>query len=46
LSTGKPLLYPRREAKDYGTKKLIEGAFNPGETVVVLDDLSPRAAAR
>ena len=39
LSTGKPLLYPRREAKDYGTKKLIEGAFNPGETVVVLDDL-------
>ena len=39
LSTGKPLLYPRREAKDYGTKKLIEGAFAAGETVVVLDDL-------
>ena len=37
--SGKPLLYPRREAKDYGTKKLIEGAFTPGETVVVLDDL-------
>ena len=34
-----PLLYPRREAKDYGTKKLIEGKFVPGETVVVLDDL-------
>jgi uridine monophosphate synthetase len=39
LATGKPLLYPRREAKDYGTKKLIEGRFEPGETVVVLDDL-------
>jgi len=39
LATGKPLLYPRREAKDYGTKKLIEGVFTPGETVVVLDDL-------
>jgi uridine monophosphate synthetase len=39
LATGKPLLYPRREAKDHGTKKLIEGAFAPGETVVVLDDL-------
>jgi len=39
LAAGKPLLYPRREAKDYGTKKLIEGVFSPGETVVVLDDL-------
>ena len=39
LATGKPLLYPRREAKDYGTKKLIEGSFAAGETVVVLDDL-------
>jgi uridine monophosphate synthetase len=39
LSTGKPLLYPRREVKEYGTKKLIEGAYAPGETVVVLDDL-------
>ncbi len=39
LATGAPLLYPRREAKDYGTKKLIEGRFEQGETVVVLDDL-------
>ena len=39
LESGKPLLYPRREAKDYGTKKLIEGSFSSGETVVVLDDL-------
>ncbi len=39
LATGKPLLYPRREVKEYGTKKAIEGAFSEGETVVVLDDL-------
>jgi len=39
LATGAPLIYPRREAKDYGTKKLIEGRFEKGETVVVLDDL-------
>ena len=39
LAAGKPLIYPRREAKDYGTKKLIEGKFEMGETVVVLDDL-------
>ncbi len=39
LACGKPLIYPRREAKDYGTKKLIEGIHAAGETVVVLDDL-------
>jgi len=36
---GKPLLYPRREVKDYGTRKPIEGLFKEGETAVVLDDL-------
>jgi len=39
LACGRPLIYPRREAKDYGTKKLIEGTHAAGETVVVLDDL-------
>ena len=39
LASGRPLIYPRREAKDYGTKKLIEGTYTAGETVVVLDDL-------
>jgi uridine monophosphate synthetase len=39
LSTGKPLIYPRKEVKEYGTKKAIEGVFKAGETVVVLDDL-------
>jgi uridine monophosphate synthetase len=39
LAADKPLIYPRREVKDYGTKKLIEGRYVNGETVVVLDDL-------
>jgi uridine monophosphate synthetase len=39
LETGKPLLYPRREVKDHGTRNAIEGAFSAGETVVMLDDL-------
>lgn len=39
LAAGVPLIYPRREAKDYGTKKLIEGRYEAGETVVVVDDL-------
>lgn len=39
LHTGKPMIYPRKEAKDYGTKKLIEGNFKEGETILLLDDL-------
>jgi uridine monophosphate synthetase len=39
LETGRPLIYPRLEVKEHGTKKAIEGSFTPGETVVVLDDL-------
>jgi uridine monophosphate synthetase len=39
LETGKPLIYPRREVKEHGTRNAVEGAFVPGETVVLLDDL-------
>jgi uridine monophosphate synthetase len=39
LHTRMPLIYPRKEAKTYGTRRTIEGWYNQGETVVVLDDL-------
>jgi uridine monophosphate synthetase len=39
LQTRRPLIYPRKEAKLYGTKRAIEGAFEAGERIVVLDDL-------
>jgi uridine monophosphate synthetase len=39
LQTKTPLLYPRKEIKTYGTGRAIEGEFEPGDTVVVLDDL-------
>ena len=39
LQTGHPLIYPRKEAKAYGTQRAIEGTHAPGERVVVLDDL-------
>lgn len=39
LQTGRPLIYPRKEAKEYGTQRSIEGTFQPGERAVVLDDL-------
>lgn len=39
LQTGHPLIYPRKKVKAYGHRRAIEGHFEPGERVVVLDDL-------
>mgnify|MGYP005843400517 CR=1 FL=1 len=39
MELNRPLIYPRRELKDYGTQRSIEGQFTVGEPVVVLDDL-------
>ncbi|NXV79600.1 UMPS synthase, partial [Atlantisia rogersi] len=34
-----PMLIRRKEAKDYGTKRLVEGTINPGETCLVIEDV-------
>ncbi|MEM8778348.1 MAG: bifunctional orotidine-5'-phosphate decarboxylase/orotate phosphoribosyltransferase [Cyanobacteria bacterium P01_G01_bin.49] len=34
-----PMIYPRKEVKAHGTRRLIEGNFNPGEKVVIVDDI-------
>lgn len=39
LDMDKPLIYPRKTAKSYGTGKGIEGVWNVGQTAVVIDDL-------
>ncbi|MFN2112700.1 MAG: orotidine-5'-phosphate decarboxylase [Anaerolineales bacterium] len=36
---GWPMVYPRKEEKDYGTKALVEGVFSAGQTALVIDDL-------
>jgi uridine monophosphate synthetase len=41
-----PLLWPRKERKAYGTMRAIEGPFEPGETVVVVDDLITTGASK
>jgi uridine monophosphate synthetase len=46
LAGGVPLVYPRREAKTYGTRRRIEGAFQPGERVVVIDDIVTDGASK
>lgn len=46
LEADRPMIYPRKEAKDYGTAKLIEGKFVPGETAVVLDDVITDGGAK
>ena len=38
-STGKPMLIVRKEAKKYGMKKLIEGEYKEGETIVLVEDI-------
>ena len=39
LDMNKPLIYPRKTAKSYGTGKQIEGVWQVGQTAVVIDDL-------
>ncbi|MGF1540530.1 MAG: bifunctional orotidine-5'-phosphate decarboxylase/orotate phosphoribosyltransferase [Pleurocapsa sp.] len=39
LNLSRPMIFPRKEVKAHGTRRLIEGNFNPGEKVVVIDDI-------
>lgn len=46
LAGGIPMVYPRKEVKDYGTRKLIEGEYAPGERVLVIDDIITDGASK
>lgn len=39
FATGKPSVFVRKQAKDHGTKKLVEGGDVTGKQVVLVEDL-------
>lgn len=41
-----PVIYPRKETKDYGTRKAIEGRFIQDDEVVAIDDLVTDGGAK
>lgn len=42
----RPMIYARKEAKDYGTKRLIEGEFAAGERALMIDDVVTSGGAK
>ena len=39
LKTGIPFLLVRKKAKDYGTKNVVEGLYEKGQNVVLIEDV-------
>ncbi len=39
LASDRPMIFPRKQVKAYGTGRAIEGHHEAGETALVLDDL-------
>lgn len=46
LAGNYPMIYPRKEVKAYGTKAEIEGEYQAGETIVVIDDLATTGSSK
>ena len=46
LAGNYPMIYPRKEAKSYGTKAEIEGEYHAGETAVIIDDLTTTGGSK
>ena len=41
-----PMLYARKEVKEHGTRRTIEGSFAPGDVVIPIDDVITDGASK
>ena len=39
MASGKPIVFIRNQKKDYGTAKQIEGVINPGDSILLVEDI-------
>jgi uridine monophosphate synthetase len=46
LIAERPMVYARKEAKAYGTKRLIEGEYRAGERALLVDDVITSGGAK
>ncbi len=46
LKSGVPMIYCRKEKKTHGEVRQIEGIWNPGERVLVIDDLITNGSSK
>src|SRR3990172_6965076 len=46
LAGNYPMIYPRKDAKAYGTKADIEGEYHAGEIALIIDDLATTGGSK
>ena len=46
LISGTPVVYARKEAKRYGTSRLVEGEYRAGERALMIDDVITSGGAK
>lgn len=46
LEVNEPWIFPRKEIKQHGTKKPIEGKYKKGDKIVVIDDVITRGDSK